>query len=74
MLTRNKKMINLVKYVVEILGLIFEGQQPPFISQVDKENFFEILSLSLTEYPENGDLIKELLRVCPLFYSPESPQ
>lgn len=67
-------MVNLVKYVVEIVGLVFEGPKQPAISPEDKANFFAILALAFERYPENGDLMKELLKVCPLFYSPDSEQ
>lgn len=64
-LSVNKKMINLVKYLVEMLAKMVE-----FGVEFDTEKvnvFAEVVRIGYTYYKENGDLMKDLIQVAPHF-------
>jgi len=64
-LSVNKKMINLVKYLVEMLSRMVE-----FGFNFDSEKikvFVEVVRIGYTQNKENGDLMKDLIKVAPHF-------
>lgn len=65
-LSTNKKMINLVKYLVEMLGRTFEDAVTA-PEQAEKELFFRIANRAFEENKENTDLVKDLIGVAPHF-------
>ena len=64
-LSVHKKMINLVRYLVEMLARMVE-----FGFDFDSEKvkaFAEVLRIGYTSNKENGDLMKDLIKVAPHF-------
>ncbi len=64
-LSTNKKMINLVKYLVELLARMVE-----FGFNFDSDQikvFVEVMRIGYTQNKENGDLMKDLIKVAPFF-------
>lgn len=65
-LSTHKKMINLVKYLVELLGRTFENA-PTSPAAEEKLLFFRIAQRAFEENKENTDLVKDLIAVAPHF-------
>jgi hypothetical protein len=65
-LTNNKKMVNLVKYLVEILGTGFDGQSVKPGTE-ERLIFHKVIETAFKENKENGDVMKELIKVAPYF-------
>ena len=58
-------MINLVKYLVELLARMVE-----FGFNFDSDQikvFVEVMRIGYTQNKENGDLMKDLIKVAPFF-------
>lgn len=67
-LKEHKKMVNLIQYMVDILGVYFENGERQ-VSAEQKALFKEIIETGFTFNKENGDVMKELIRVAPRFCS-----
>lgn len=65
-LSTHKKMINLVKYLVETLGRTYEDAVTA-PEAAEKELFFRIAKRAFEENKENTDLVKDLIGVAPHF-------
>ena len=64
----HKKMVNLIQFFVDILGIYFDGAQR-LVTPEQRSLFKQIIGTGYSENKENGDVMKELIRVAPRFCS-----
>lgn len=65
---QHKKMVNLIQYMVDILGIYFDSTER-VVTAEQRSLFTEIIETGYTQSKENGDVMKELVRVAPRFFS-----
>lgn len=65
-LQTNKKMINLVQYLVDLLTKSMDSRTD-HVDLKARSMFMQIAKLGFEENKENGDLMKELISVAPHF-------
>ncbi len=71
-LKTNKKMINLVQYLVDMLTKCMENRGTIAITNKTRDLFVQISKIGFEENKENGDLMKELISVGPHFCTENS--
>lgn len=67
-LTKYKKMVNLIQYMVDMLSVYFDGTTRTVTAE-ESELFRSILEIGFTQNKDNSDIMKELIRVAAKFCS-----
>lgn len=65
MLTVNRKMMNMVQYVVDMLYRMVDAGVD--IDSKHKQTFIEILKIGYSEYRDNGNLMRDVIKISPIF-------
>ena len=67
-LREHKKMVNLIQYMVDVLGIYFDSSERS-VTPEQRLLFLSIIETGFTTSKDNGDVMKELVRVAPRFCS-----